>query len=174
MNEKISFIFLTLLLISFSAGIFTEITITPADASIPSQLPAMVSGILDYIKNDIVTVCAAMIFSASVLLLPLVPLMVVGKTFSLGFSTAYILSSSSDKAFGIIMTALLPRGFFKLPAYIVLILISLDAACFIKNHYQNLPVLIHGAPQHLFRFSLCFLALVASSILEFFLLKGVL
>lgn len=173
MSQKISFIFLILLVISFSAGIFTEITITPAGA-VSSLLPAMVSGILNYIKNDIVTVAAAMIFSASVLLLPFVPLMVIGKVFSLGFSSAYILSSSSEKALGIIMAALLPRGIFKLPAYIALTLISIDMAIFIRNHYQNPQALLHGAPKHLLRFLFCFLALAASSILEVFLLKGVL
>ena len=174
MNRKISFIFLMLLVIGFSAGIFTEITITPDGAAVSSQLPATVSGILDYIKNDMFTVMAAMIFSASVLLLPLVPLMVIGKVFSLGFSSAYILSSSSEKALGIIMAALLPRAIFKIPAYITLMLISIEAAVFIRNHYQNPPALLHGAPQHLLRFLFCFLALAASSILEFFLLKGVL
>ena len=72
------------------------------------------------------------------------------------------------------MAALLPRGIFKLPAYIALTLVSIDAAIFVKRHYQNPSALLHGMARHLVRFLLCFAALAASSVLEAFLLQGVL
>ena len=174
MQKKLVFIPLLILLISFSAGIFTEIAVPAGDLFLSSKLPSVGVSILDYIKNDLVTVAASMLFSCSVFLLPLVPLMVIGKAFSLGFSAAYLLSSSAEKAFGIVLCALLPRGIFKLPAYVALVIISAEAARFVKQNHHNPTALKHGTLLHLRRFLLCFLWLCASSVLEAFLLQGVL
>lgn len=174
MNKKIILIPLVILIISFSAGIFTEIAIPSESAAFAAELPSLRDTVFDYIKSDFLTVAAALIFAASVLLLPLVPLIVVGKVFSLGFSSAYILSSSAENALGIVMAALVPRGIFKIPAYMALVLVSAEAAVFIKNNYQNTQALKRGLPQHLIRFFLCFCVLACSSILEAFLLQAAL
>ena len=95
MQKKMLIIPLMILVISFSAGIFTQIVIPIEGTSLTQNLPSVGTGIWDYLKNDIITVTAALLFSCSVFLLPLVPCIVVGKTFSLGFSAAYLLSSSA-------------------------------------------------------------------------------
>lgn len=174
MDKKLILIPLIILIASFSAGIFTEIAVPIESFRLPVQLPSVGASILEYIKSGVITTVAALIFSVSVFLLPLVPLMVIGKTFSLGFSAAYILSSSSEKAFGIVMAALVPRGIFKIPAYMALAMVSLEAAAFVKKNYQNPAALKHGGPAHLLRFLFCFLALAGSSVLEALLLQGVL
>ena len=174
MQKKLIFIPLLILLISFSAGIFTEIAVPAGDLFLSSKLPPVGASILDYAKNDLITVAASLFFSCSVFLLPLVPLMIIGKAFSLGFSAAYILSSSTEKAFGIVLCALLPRGIFKIPAYVALAVISADAARFVKQNYHHPAALKHGALLHLRRFLLCFLWLCASSVLEACFLQGVL
>ena len=104
--------------------------------------------------------------------MPLVPLLILGKTFSLGFSAAYILSSSAEQAFGIVISALVPRAVFKIPAYLAIVLTAAETASFIRSNYQNPPALAHGIKRHLF--ILCFFILAASSILEACLLQGVL
>lgn len=106
--------------------------------------------------------------------MPVVALMAIGKTFSLGFSAAYILSSSGDQAFGILLAALLPRGIFKIPAYIALVIISYGTAKFVKRNYRNQAALQKGALPYLSNFLLCFLLMAISSILEVLLLQGVL
>ena len=106
--------------------------------------------------------------------MPLVPLLILGKTFSLGFSAAYILSSSAEQAFGIVISALVPRAVFKIPAYLAIVLTAAETASFIRSNYQNPPALAHGIKRHLLRFILCFFILAASSILEACLLQGVL
>lgn len=174
MHQKIFYLPLILLLASFVAGIFTQILVPAQAQSLPIQSPSVMESILAYLKSDILTVTAALVFSVSVFLLPLVPLMIIGKTFSLGFSAAYMLSSSAEKGLGIVMAALVPRGMFKLPAYIALAFISLKTASFIRRNYQNPSVLHAGGPSYLLRFFYCFLALAASSVLEALLLQGVL
>ena len=163
-----------IIIVSFSAGVFTEI-ITPSENLILStQLPSIGNSILDCLKDDFPTVIAAIIFSLCVFSMPVVALMAIGKTFSLGFSAAYILSSSGDQAFGILLAALLPRGIFKIPAYIALVIISYGTAKFVKRNYRNQAALQKGALPYLSNFLLCFLLMAISSILEVLLLQGVL
>ncbi len=174
MNKKLILIPMIILIISFSAGIFTEIAVPAENLQLPTSLPSLGASLLEYIKSDIITVAAALIFSISVFLMPLSALIAVGKTFSLGFSAAYILSSSSEKALGILIAALVPRGIFKIPAYIALVVISLDTAAFVKKNYQNPAALKRGGMSLLLRFLFCFLLLAGSSLLEAFLLRRVL
>lgn len=174
MNRKLIFIPLMILTISFSAGIFTEIAIPSDSVQISTNLPSVYASIFAYIKSDGFTVISSLIFSVSVFLMPLVPLLILGKTFSLGFSAAYILSSSAEQAFGIVISALVPRAVFKIPAYLAIVLTAAETASFIRSNYQNPPALAHGIKRHLLRFILCFFILAASSILEACLLQGVL
>lgn len=174
MSKKIIPAALIILTISFSAGIFTEIAIPSDNVRISTDLPSVYASIFEYIKSDGLTVISSLIFSVSVFLMPLVPLLILGKTFSLGFSAAYILSSSAEKAFGIVITALVPRALFKIPAYLAIALTAAETAAFIRNNYQNPSALAHGIKRHLLRFISCFLILAASSVVEACLLQGVL
>lgn len=174
MNRKLIPAALMVLTISFTAGIFTEIAVPSDSIHLSTELPSVYASIFAYIKNDALTVIASLIFSVSVFLMPLVPLLILGKTFSLGFSAAYILSSSAEQAFGIVISALVPRAVFKIPAYLAIVLSAAEAASFIRNNYRNPSVLKHGIMHHLLHFILCFLILAASSILEACLLQGVL
>lgn len=174
MNKKILLLSSIMLMICFSAGIFTEITIPSEKISIAAALPSLAAGIFNSIKSDVFTVLAAMLFSGSVVFMPLVPFMIFGKAFSLGFSAAYILSSSEQNALGILLCALLPRGLFKIPAYVALIMLSADTAIFVRGHYQSSAALKRGLKPLLLKYLFCFLPLAISSILEAFLLLGVL
>lgn len=175
MNKKIMLISSVVLLISFSAGIFTEITVPAESLNLSAVLPDIGVGILSNIKSDFLTVLAVFLFSASVFFLPLVPLMIIGKTFSLGFSAAFILTTSKPPAsLSFLFFALLPRGMFKIPAYIALGIIGFDTAVFIKTNFRSPSALKRGLPALLKKFLLCFLLLAISSILEILLLQAVL
>ncbi len=174
MQKKMFIIPLMILIISFSAGIFTQIVIPIEGTSLTQDLPSVGTGILDYLKNDMITVCAALLFSCSVFLLPLVPCIVIGKTFSLGFSAAYLLASSAKNAFVLTSCVLLPRGLFKIPVYVALTIISIETAVFVKKNYQNPSALKHGMPRFLLQFLCCLACLICSSVLEAVLLLGVL
>lgn len=173
MNKNFVLFVSLFLIVSFSAGVFTEIVVPSEKMTISTDLPGLMASLIDYIKSDIITILAAMIFSALFFLMPLVVLMVIGKTFSLGFSAAYILSSFEEKGFSVVLAALLPRGLFKVPAYIALIIVSFETAKFVRKNYQN-PQALKSIKPHLINYLLCFLALMASSILETFLLQAVL
>lgn len=173
MNKKILFVFAIILVVSFSAGVFTQIISPSGTLKISAQLPGLADSIFDYIKSDIATIAAAVLFSASVFLMPAVVAMVIGKTFSMGFSAAYILSSFEEKGMQVIISALFPRALFKIPAYIALIFISYQTAKFIKANYRN-PRALKNGTTYLIQYFLCFLTLTVSSILEAVLLQGVL
>ena len=174
MNRKLIPAALIILTICFSAGIFTEIAVPSDSVEISTALPSVYASIFACIKSDALTVISSLIFSVSVFLMPLVPLLILGKTFSLGFSAAYILSSSAENAFGIVIAALVPRAVFKIPAYLAIVLTAAETAFFIKNNYQNPSALKHGIKRHLLRFISCFFILAVSSVLEACLLQGVL
>lgn len=174
MNKKLIFFSIILLIVCFSAGIFTEIVTPLEKLSISAILPSPAIGIINYIKNDFFTVIAVMIFSGSVFFLPLVPLTLLGKTFSLGFSASYILSSAGENGLGILLTALLPRGMFKIPTYLALFILSLNTTALIKNNFRKPAVLKKGCVSMLINYLLCFLALALSSLLEVIFLQGVL
>ena len=173
MDKKFVFLASLFLIVSFSAGVFTEIAVPSEKMMISTELPGLAASLADYIKSDIITILAAMIFSALFFLMPLVILMVIGKTFSLGFTAAYILSSLEEKGFSLVIAALLPRGLFKLPAYIALIIVSYETAKFVRKNYHT-PAALKGIKPHLFHFLFCLAALIVSSILETFLLQIVL
>ncbi len=174
MNKKFIFAASVILVVSFSAGIFTEI-IAPSDhLTLAAELPSLTAGIRDYLRHDSLTVAAALIFSLCVFTMPAVALMAAGKTFSLGFSAAYLLSSCGDRGFAILFAALLPRGIFKIPAYIVLVILSYETAGFIRKNYRNRAALKKDVLRYLLKFLFCFLVMAASSILEVLLLQGVL
>ncbi len=174
MNKKSVILIALIIIISFSAGVFTEILVPPGRFQLSTQLPDAGTAVIDYLKSDALMVLAALIFSCTVVLMPAVALLTLGKTFSLGFSAAYILSSGTDKAFGILLAALLPRGLFKIPAYMALIFFSFQAARLIRENYQQPAKLRHCLPACLRGYLLCFLALAVSSLLEAILLQGVL
>ncbi|MEE0741881.1 MAG: stage II sporulation protein M [Emergencia sp.] len=174
MSKKFIIFAAVLLIASFSSGIFTEIVISSEVLKIPAKLPGVIAVIFDYLKDDFLTTLAALLFSVSVFLMPLIPLMFIGKTFSLGYSAAYLLSSNAENAWGILFSALVPRGIFKIPAYIALVIVSFETARFMKNNYHSPNVLKRGMPKHLLRFLACFSLLAMSSILEAVLLKSVL
>ncbi len=174
MNRKLIPAALMILTISFSAGIFTEIAMPSDSVRISTDLPSVYASIFEYIKSDGLTVISSLIFSVSVFLVPLVPLLILSKTFSLGFSAAYILSSSAEKAFGIVIAALVPRALFKIPAYLAIALTAAETATFVRNNYQNPAALARGIKRHLLRFISCFFILAVSSVLEVCLLQGVL
>lgn len=174
MNKKHVLLIALIVIFSFSAGVFTEILVPPGRFQLSTELPAAGAAVMDYLKSDALTVLAALIFSCTVVLMPAVALLALGKTFSLGFSAAYILSSGADKAFGILLAALLPRGLFKIPAYMALIFISFQTARLIKENYQQPAKLRHCLISCLRGYLLCFLALAVSSLLEAILLQGVL
>lgn len=174
MNKKFLLLAALIVIISFSAGVFTEILVPAGRVQLSTDLPAASAAVMDYLKSDALTVLAALIFSATVVLMPAVALLALGKTFSLGFSAAYILSCGADKAFGILLAALLPRGLFKIPAYMALICLSFQTARLIRANYLQ-PAHLRAALIPCLRgYLLCFLTLAASSILEAFLLQGVL
>ena len=52
MQKKMFIIPLMILIISFSAGIFTQIVIPIEGTSLTQDLPSVGTGILDYLKND--------------------------------------------------------------------------------------------------------------------------
>lgn len=174
MNKNFILSASVIIIISFSAGVFTEIISPSEELILSAQLPSVAASIWDYIKSDLLIITASVIFSACVFSMPVVPLMAVGKTFSLGFSAAYILSSSGENALGILFAALLPRGIFKIPAYIALVIVSYQTARFVKKNYRNQTALLKGAPACLRNFLLCFSVMAVSSILEVLLLQGVL
>ena len=109
MDKKFVFLASLFLIVSFSAGVFTKIAVPSEKMMISTELPGLAASLADYIKSDIITILAAMIFSALFFLMPLVILMVIGKTFSLGFTAAYILSSLEEKGFSLVIAALLPH-----------------------------------------------------------------
>ena len=90
MNKKYLLPAALIIVISFSAGIFTEILASPAHLQLSTDLPSLSAAISAYLKSDILTVLAAMIFACTVILMPAVAFLAIGKTFSLGFSAAYI------------------------------------------------------------------------------------
>ena len=59
MQKKMFIIPLMILIISFSAGIFTQIVIPIEGTSLTQDLPSVGTGILDYLKNDMITGCTA-------------------------------------------------------------------------------------------------------------------
>lgn len=174
MNKKYLLPAALIIVISFSAGIFTEILASPAHLQLSTDLPSLSAAISAYLKSDILTVLAAMIFACTVILMPAVAFLAMGKTFSLGFSAAYILSSGTDKAFGILLAALLPRGMFKIPAYMALILIAYETARVVKENYQQPMKLRHNLFPCIRGYLFCFITLAVSSILEAVLLQSVL
>ncbi len=174
MNKNHVLIISLIVIISFSAGVFTEILVPSGRFQLSTDLPAAGTAILDYLKSDALTVLASLIFSCTVVLMPAVALLALGKTFSLGFSAAYILSCGADKAFGILLAALLPRGLFKIPAYMALIFLSVQTARLIRENFHQ-PSKLRGCLTSCLRgYLLCFLILAVSSILEAVLLQGVL
>lgn len=174
MNRKKIYLMAGLLLAVFTAGIFTEILMPDQNLKFPEALPSAGVAALDYIKDDMVVTFAFILFSFSRLLFPLACLMTLGKTFSLGFSAAYLLSSAAEAGPAMVFTALLPRGMFKLPAYLMLLSLSFETACLIKTHRQSHPALLYALKPVLSRFCLCFLLMAFSSIIEVILLQIVL
>lgn len=175
MNKKFLIFASVVLLVSFSAGIFTEITTPAENLNLAAAFPHPAAGIIANIKNDFFTVLAALLFSASVFLSPLIPLMMIGKTFSLGFSAAFILTATKPSAaLAFLFAALLPRGLFKIPAYIALGAAGFDTAVFVRRNFRSKTAMKREVTGILKKFILCFLVLAISSILEILLLQGVL
>lgn len=174
MSKKFIFFASILLIAGFSSGIFTEIVVSSQDLQLPSHLPGTVSVILDYLRDDFLTVLAALFCALSVFLTPLIPLLFLGKTFSLGYSAAYLLSANAENTRGILLAVLALRGICKIPVYLALVILAFETAGFVKNNYHSLPALKRGLSRRLIRFLLCFGLLSISSVPEAILLQIVL
>ena len=128
--KKIIIIFI-LLMISYCTGVFIEIAV-PSGASISSDFPTFGDGIWQNIKNDVSTLLLSLFFALSVWLLPFAGLLLLSKSFALGFSSAFLLSGS-DFSREILFAVLFPRACLKLPAYVLLMYISLDVAKYVQG-----------------------------------------
>lgn len=169
MNKSVLFSISILLMISFSTGIFVEI-VTPDHAAISTELPSFWESLWQNFKNDFFTVCVAAFFSFTVYLTPCVAILILCKTFSLGFSSAFLLSSP-EHGLDILLALLLPRAMLKVPAYILLFVISIDTARQIKTNRQKYAQRKSLLFYILKRKALCFLALLISSLTEVVLMQ---
>ncbi|MBR3785595.1 MAG: stage II sporulation protein M [Firmicutes bacterium] len=126
MNKKI-FLFLSfLLMVSFSAGVFVRFLATD-QVSLSAEDITFWQGLWSGWKNDLTMTLAALLCSLSVYAMPFLILLVTAQTFTMGFSAAWLLASH-PQGFLIVCTIFLPRCLIKLPAYLVLTLLSLENA----------------------------------------------
>ena len=172
MNKKFLCYIFIFLCLSFCTGIFVEILSTE-NLSIKPETPSFFSSLFSYFKSDIFTVALCCFFACTVILLPCVGLVIVEKTFALGFSAAYLISSL-DQGLPLLCLALLPRGILKMPIYILLLLLSFKTAKDIKrsksrkSNKRQLYAIIGK------RYGFCTICFMVSSLIEVCLLQAVL
>lgn len=75
MNKNHVLIISLIVIISFSAGVFTEILVPSGRFQLSTDLPAAGTAILDYLRSDALTMLASLIFSCTVVLMPAVALL---------------------------------------------------------------------------------------------------
>lgn len=172
MNKKFLCYIFIFLCLSFCTGVFVEVLSTET-LSLKPETPSFFSSLFNYFKSDIFTAALCCFFSCTVILMPCVGLIIVEKTFSLGFSAAYLISSV-DQGLPLLCLALLPRGIFKMPIYILLLLISFKTAKEIKRSKGR-----KSSKKQLYatigkRYGFCAICFMVSSLIEVCLLQAIL
>jgi hypothetical protein len=156
MNKKIIFILSFILMVSFSAGVFVQL-VTTEQVSLSADDVSFIQGLWSGCKSDILMTACAMVLSVTVYTVPFLMLLVTGQVFTLGFSAAWLLSAH-PQGLPIVCTVLLPRCLIKLPAYLALILLSLQSA---KSRRKQKRQKLFLQP-----YLICLAALMLSSLLE--------
>ena len=128
--KKYLIIISILLIISYTTGVFVEITI-PQNMNLTPEMPSFSISLWRTVKNDFSTLFLAVFFSLTGWLFPFAAMLFVAKSFALGFSSAFLFSLPNTKA-AILLSILLPRIILKLPAYILLLYMSLELAKYTK------------------------------------------
>ncbi|MDD6043068.1 MAG: hypothetical protein PUB87_04850 [Eubacteriaceae bacterium] len=164
----LSFIFL------FSAGVFTEIFLPSEGFNTNIISDSLTYDLMCYLKEDFILVTAMMIAGFSVIMFPLTIIIAGSKIFSLGFSTAFLLTRLKSNAFLVITAVLLPRNLLKLPLYALLILISFDTSKEMKKTCFSPPAVKKVVPRLISRYLICLGLLTIPSILEVVLLHIIL
>ncbi len=162
MNKKILFSFSLLLMVSFCTGIFVEI-IAPDNITLsPDSLGFWVS-LWGNLKSDLFLVILAVFFTLTIYLMPCILVLVAGKTFALGFSSAYLLSTG-DSALWALLTLISIRALIKLPSYIALTMHSWQTARQLKSSRLQTRKAIKT-------YAFCLFILCLSSLTEVLLLQ---
>ncbi len=173
MLKKQNYVICIFIIFCISAGVFKEIAISCNHIVLNETLPPLISSLSDYIKNDFLTVFIVMLFTASVFLSPVAFFVLSTKIFSLGFTAAYLLSHMESTGKEILLSVLLPRAFFKIPAYVFLLYLGTKTAFLSKEIVKNHSRLKSARP-YLYGYIILFIILSISSLLEVFLLHIVL
>lgn len=172
MNYKILLFTSLILMISFSTGIFVEIA-SGNNVSISPELPSFWISFWGAVKSDLFMVLLSIFFTYTVYFLPCIGVFILCKTFSLGFSAAY-LCMLPEQGHDILFAVLLPRTILKLPAYVALFMVSYKAAKQIKTarsrQYSYKNNLLEMIKAYLF----CLILLAGSSLIEVLLVQAVL
>ena len=124
--KKYLIIISILLIISYTTGVFVEITI-PHHMNLTPEIPSFSISLWRTVKNDFSTLFLAVFFSLTGWLFPFTAMLFAAKSFALGFSSAFLFSFPDTKA-AILLSALIPRIVLKLPAYILLLYMSFELA----------------------------------------------
>lgn len=162
MDKKILILCSLLLMVSFCTGIFMEI-IVPDHISLSPDPPGFWISLWGTLKSDIFLVMLAVFFTLTIYLTPCMFILVVGKTFALGFSSAYLLSANTPGLW-ILLSILFTRALLKLPAYMALTIHSWQTA-------KQLKAARRYSKKTVKPYLLCFLVLAVSSIIEVLLLQ---
>ena len=93
MNKKFACFLFFLLMVSFSAGVFVQLT-TNDQISISTEELSFWNTFWSGCKNDLIVTAIALLFSMSVYTIPFTLLFVLTQVFSLGFSSAYLMAMS--------------------------------------------------------------------------------
>lgn len=138
MNKKIICILSFLLMVSFSAGVFVQFLVNDP-VSLSADNISFGQGLWTGCKSDLAIAVVSLVLSLAIYTVPFVFLLVAGQVFTLGVSAAYLLSVH-PQGLPIVCAVLLPRCLIKLPAYITLVLLSLETATAKRKHkHQGFP-----------------------------------
>jgi len=162
MNKKLLFSFSLLLMVSFCTGIFVEI-IAPDHITLSSDPPGFWTSLWGNLKSDIFLIMLAIFFTLTIYLMPCILVLIAGKTFALGFSSAYLLSTE-DSTLWALLTLISIRALIKLPTYIVLTMHSWQTVRQLKSSRLQTRKTIN-------LYAFCLLALCLSSLIEVLLLQ---
>lgn len=163
MNKKFLLYLMLLLMISFSTGIFVEIA-TPDTISLSTEPPGFWVSLWGNLKSDLFLLILVVFFTLTVYLMPCIIFLILCKTFSLGFSSAYLLSIE-NAGLGMVLSVIFPRALIKIPVYIALILLSWKTARESDHPRRNIRNTIKN-------YAFCLLALAVSSLIEVVLLQA--
>jgi len=162
MNKKILFSFSLLLMVSFCTGIFVEM-IAPDHITLSPEPPGFGTSLLGNLKSDIFLIILAVFFTLTIYLMPCILVLVAGKTFALGFSSAYLLSTGDSGLWALLMIMSI-RALIKLPSYIALTMHSWLTARQLKSSRLQTRKIIKT-------YVYCLLILCLSSLIEVLLLQ---